>query len=117
MSTDLEPDDRMMVARAKQLLDRSEADLDPAIVLRLQRARTGAREARPRSRWRPVWTAGFAMAALAAIAVLLWTKQPAPEPHRASSLEDWDLALSAENVELADDLEFYHWLADVDTTG
>jgi hypothetical protein len=47
----------------------------------------------------------------------LWTKQPLSEHHPTPLIEDIDLVLSAENVELADDLEFFHWLADADTTG
>ncbi len=57
------------------------------------------------------------MIAVAVLTVMFWTKQPLPEHHISPLVEDIDLVLSAENVELADDLEFYHWLADVDTTG
>ena len=117
MSTDLQPSDEQVTARAKQLLDKSVADLDPATVRRLQRARVAALEAKPaRASWM-VWAGGLAMVAVAALTVTLWPTQPLPEHHVSPLVEDIDLVLSAENVELADDLEFYHWLADVDTTG
>jgi hypothetical protein len=117
MSTDFQPSDEQVTARAKQLLDKSVADLDPATVHRLQRARLAALEAKPaRGRWM-VWAGGLAVIAVAALTVTFWTKQPLPEHHISPLVEDIDLVLSAENVELADDLEFYHWLADVDTTG
>jgi len=117
MSTEFRPDDERMIARAKQLLDQSVADLDPETALRLQRARIAALEARPAHRRWLVWTSGVATAAVAALAVTLWTRQPLPENHHAPIFEDMDLVISAENVELAEDLEFYHWLADADTAG
>jgi len=118
MGSELYPDDQLMVERAKQLLDRSLSDLHPDVARRLQRARIDILATEPRPRWRPAWVVGTAMAALAMWVVLLWMKQPASDPpHQAASFEDMDLVLSAENVDLADDLEFYHWLADVDRTG
>jgi hypothetical protein len=117
MSTDFQPSDEHVTARAKELLDKSVADLDPAMVHRLQRARLAALEAEPvRGSWM-IWAGGLAMVAVGALTVTLWTKQPLPEHHVSPLVEDVDLVLSAENVELADDLEFYHWLADADTTG
>jgi hypothetical protein len=32
-------------------------------------------------------------------------------------LEDFELVTSVEDVELAEDLDFYHWLADDDAAG
>ena len=117
MSTDFQPSDEQVTAHAKQLLDQSMAELDPATVHRLQRARLAALEAKPaRGSWM-VWAGGLAMIAVAALTVTLRTTQPLPEHHVSPLVEDIDLVLSAENVELADDLEFFHWLADVDTTG
>ncbi len=108
--------DRLIV-RTKQLLDQSVGDLDSATTHRLQRARLAALEAKPARGWRMVWASGFAMASVAALAIIMWTKQPLPENHHAPLLEDMDLVISIENVELAEDLEFYHWLADADTMG
>ena len=67
--------------------------------------------------WRLLWAGGLATVSVAALALVLWVKQPALENHHAPVLEDMDLVLSAENVELAEDLEFYHWLAGDDVTG
>lgn len=119
MSPELQPDDEQVKARAKRLLDMTAADLDPATVHRLQRARLTALAAKPAGQLWRLFAGGVAMALVAAFTLTLWTKQPQPLPehHAAQVVEDMDLVLSAENVELADDLEFYHWLADVDTTG
>jgi len=57
------------------------------------------------------------MASVVALAALLWMRQPVREHHLVHVIEEMDLILSTENVELAEDLEFYHWLADADTTG
>ena len=117
MSAEFQPDDEPVTTRAKRLLDRSMADLDPATVHRLQRARLTAINAKPARHSWMVLAGGLAMAVMVAFMVTLWVNQPLPEHHAAPIVEDIDLVLSAENVELADDLEFYHWLADVDTTG
>ena len=116
MSTEQQPGDDQMIARAKRLLDQSVADLDPSTTRRLQRARVAALEAKPIRRWWMVWASGLAMAGVGVLAVTLSMKPSLPENHRAPLFEDIDLVLSAENVELAEDLEFYHWLADADTT-
>lgn len=117
MSIDLQPGDEQMIARAKRLLDETVAELDPSTASRLQRVRAEALGTRPAPRWRLVWASGLAVVGIAALAVLLWTKQPVQENQHSPLFEDIDLVLSAENVELAEDLEFYHWLADADTTG
>jgi Protein of unknown function (DUF3619) len=117
MSTELQPGDDRMIARAKRLLDQSVADLDPSTARRLQRARVAALEGKQSLRRWKIWASGVAMAGVGALAVMLWMKQSLPENHHAPLFEDIDLVLSAENVELAENLEFYHWLADVDTTG
>lgn len=117
MNTDYNKDDERFVAGAKQLLDRSVEDLDVAVTRRLQRARIQALDARPvRSRWR-VWIGGLAMAAIGALLLSMWLVQPAHERPHTLALDDMELITSAENVDLAEDLEFYHWLADADTTG
>lgn len=117
MNEGLNQEDERLVGRAKTLLDRSAADLDVSTTRRLQRARLAALDAKPVGiRW-TLWAGGLAMASVAALAVLLWTKQPAVERHPVQAFEELELILSPENVELAEDLEFYHWLADVDTTG
>lgn len=110
-------DEATLIARTKQVLDDSVVGLDQVTVLRLQRARMAALSARPVLKRRWIGVGGLAMASVAALVILLWTKQPAPERQHIPPLEDMELMMSAENVELAQDLEFYDWLADVDQTG
>jgi hypothetical protein len=110
-------DDRELRARAKRLLDQSVEDLDRTVTLRLQRARVAALSTGVVPRWRWVWGGGLAVTAVMALAILFWTKQPAKKNHHGPFLEDMELVMSAENVELAEDLEFYHWLVDADQTG
>ena len=117
MSTEFQQEDERFIARAKQVLEQSVGGIDHPTVLRLQRARLVAREAGLARGWWILWAGGLATASVAALTLVLWTKQPALENHHAPVLEDMDLVLSAENVELAEDLEFYHWLADDDVTG
>ncbi len=117
MSEELNHDNERFVDQAKQALNRAVDDLDSAMTMRLQRARRTALEGSPaRLRW-TVWAGGLAISSLAALAVFLWTKQPVFEHHPVQVLEETELLLSTENVELAEDLEFYHWLADADTMG
>ena len=117
MNREFQPDEERFIARAKQVLDHTMDGVDHQTRLRLQHARVAACEARPARSWRLLWAGGLATVSVAALALVLWVKQPALENHHAPVLEDMDLVLSAENVELAEDLEFYHWLADDDVTG
>lgn len=117
MSREFQSDEERFIARAKQVLDHTVDGVDYQTRLRLQHARVAACEGRPARSWRLLWAGGLATVSVAAIALILWVKQPALENHHAPVLEDMDLVLSAENVELAEDLEFYHWLADDDVTG
>jgi len=117
MNSELNKDDERFVARAKQLLDQSLGELDATITRGLQRARVQALDARPvRNRW-AVWISGVAMAAVGALSLSMWLMQPVHERPHAPALDDFELVTSAENVDLAEHLEFYHWLADADTTG
>lgn len=117
MNQELNHDDERFVSQAKQVLNRAVDDLDSSTTLRLQRARGTALEgSSARLRW-AAWASGLAMASVAALAVVLWMKEPVREHHPVHVIEEMDLILSPENVELAEDLEFYHWLADADTTG
>ncbi len=117
MSQDLPRSDHEFVGHAKAVLDRAVGEVDRATALRLQQGRLAALDARTRrSSWR-LWASGVAVASLAALAVLLWTQPGAPPQHAAVTLDDFELVTSVENVELAEDLEFFHWLADDDQAG
>jgi hypothetical protein len=117
MNTELNKDDERFVAGAKQLLDNSVKELDATIRRRLQYARLQALDARPVRSWWTVWAGGLAVAAVGALSLSLWLTQPVHERPHSPALDDFELITSAENVDLAEDLEFYHWLADADTTG
>ena len=117
MSHDLQQDDREFVRRAKTVWDRAVDEVDPAVALRLQRGRLAVLASRPhRISWH-AWVSGLAVASVAAVALLLWMQQPASLQHAAVPLDDFELVTSVENVELAEDLEFFHWLADDDQAG
>lgn len=117
MNTELNKDDERFVAGAKRLLDHSVEALDATITRRLQRARVQALDARPaRNRW-AIWASGLAMAAVGALWFSMWLMQSVHERPHTPALDDIELITSAENVDLAEDIEFYHWLADADTTG
>ena len=117
MSEGFRQDEQAFIARAKQVLDHALGEVDHATALRLQRARLSALKGHSEPKRWPVWASGLTVASVAALALMLWIKQPVPEHHAAVSLEDFELVTSVENVELAEDLDFYHWLADDDTTG
>lgn len=117
MNQDLQQDDREFVGRAKRVLDRSVGEMDPSATLSLQRGRLAALEGRSRRPFWIAWASGLAVASVAALALYLWVPQPTPQQHVAVPLDDFELVTSVENVELAEDLEFFHWLADDDTTG
>lgn len=115
--TDLDPQDQRFVQQAKRSLDQSVSELDHATALRVQRARLQALDAAPRRKPWQVWAGGLAVASMAALTMVLWFKQPVDENHRHGPLlDDLELVTSVENVELAEDLEFYDWLADATTT-
>jgi hypothetical protein len=118
MRRDVHHSDHEFVGQAKVVLDRAVGEVDHATALRLQQGRLAALDAcAHRSSWR-VWASGVAVASFAALAVLLWMQPAAPPLHHAAvSLDDFELVTSVENVELAEDLEFFHWLADDDQAG
>lgn len=117
MNPELNRDDDRFVAHAKRLLDHSVEELDTTTTRRLQHARLQALNARPVRRWWAVWAGGLALAAVGALSLSMWVTQPIRERPHAPALDDLELITSAENIDLAEDLEFYHWLADADTTG
>lgn len=117
MSHDLHQDDREFVSRTKAVLDRAVGEVAQSDVLRLQRARLAALGVCSyRTPW-VAWISGLAVASVAVLAVFLWMLQPASQQHAVVPLDDFELVTSAENVELAEDLEFFHWLVDDDQAG
>lgn len=117
MSEEFNRDDREFIAQAKQVLDRSVRQMDPALAFRLQRARLSALERRVSPRRWLIWVGGAAVASVAAVMLVLGVQQPVTQEQAAVPLDDFELVTSVEDVELAEDLDFYHWLADDDSTG
>jgi hypothetical protein len=115
MNGELMPEDREFIARAKAMLDRSVNEIDHSAELRLQRARLSALDS-PRRRTWLLWASATTVSVVA-LAILIWLRQPAPAPTASVPLEDFELVTSVEDVELAEDLDFYHWLADDDAAG
>jgi hypothetical protein len=107
-----EQENRLLRA-VRDELDRGAASLDDLALARLRAARRRALDARPRRTW--LVAGGIAAGALAAglAAILMLTPTPAPP---VPGLEQMDL-LSAADLDLYKDLEFYHWLADDNDAG
>jgi hypothetical protein len=96
---------------SRAILEESLSDLDHDTLVRLQQARARAVQASPRPLFWLTPASGFAAASLAVLAVVLWWLQPI-RPLPGHGVEDLDIIISVENIELFDDLEFYHWLAE-----
>ncbi len=100
--------DRELLERVRVELDRGARELDEFTVARLRAARKQALASGPRDRW---WLAiaGIATAAVTAglVAILLVT--PAAPP--ANGLDQLELLADTE-FDVANDLEFYRWLAE-----
>lgn len=115
-----EPKEQAFLSTSKAILDESARDLSPDVVARLRQARVRALEARPRTFFWLLPASGFAAASVAILAVALWFFQPAkPVPMHGplQGVEDLEILTAADNLELYDDLEFYHWLAETDRAG
>ena len=99
--------------RTQEVLEESTARLDGRTQSRLTQARHAALaqlENPARNWWRSYVPAGAA-AAVAVLAVVIWS---GPTPPVASPVEDMEILADAEApdfVEDAEDLEFYEWAA------
>jgi hypothetical protein len=102
-------------------LDADIEALDPALEIRLARARRDAVERGLAGRWRlPVFgrfaLAGAGALMVALIALSLWTRN---KPHRlmVHNPDEFEIITAQEQMELYEDLEFYRWLAQQKKTG
>jgi len=108
MSPDAE--EKTFIGASKAVLEESAQDLAPAVVAGLRQARYRALEAKSHPfRWL-VPASGFAAVSVAIIAATLWLVQPS-RSGSVQGVEDIEILASVENLDLFDDLEFYHWLA------
>ena len=110
-------DDQQLVDELGRQLRDSEASVDVLTAARLQAARRRARDTGDRcvTRDRFGWTlGGFATAAVAVLAVVLWTGNETPAPELFGA----DMEMLAEgDLQLIEELEFYDWLPEEDTAG
>jgi anti-sigma-K factor RskA len=105
--------------RTQEVLAESTARLDGRTRSRLTRARHAALDqlARPEGRWWRSYVPAGAAAAVAVLAVVLWSGRGENLPlvaQSASPVEDIDLLVDAEAPDFLDggeDLEFYEWAA------
>jgi|GEM_PF-367896 len=123
--------DQVVADRLKALLEADAGRLDAVTAARLQAARRRAVAAIDRPRRQTGWLArashasgsrsyllpagGLVTAALAVLVLVMWYGhgvQPVPDV----PVDDWEILADGE-LELLEDLDFYDWLADADTTG
>jgi hypothetical protein len=106
--------------RTKEVLDASTARLDGRTLSRLTRARHAALEQlqQPTRHWWRSYVPAGAAAAVALLAVVMWSGRPGIEaplgPPAASAVEDLELLSDADAPDFADggdDPEFYEWAA------
>jgi hypothetical protein len=99
--------------RAKALLDDSADNLDAATLSRLNRARQAAIATRRKGPSRWAWSAALAGAAAAVFALAIGLHQRADAPSvTPASLQagDVDVLTSDDDLDLAENLDFYAWL-------
>ena len=110
-----EKEDRFL-EKAGQSLRASEENLDAAVLSRLRAARAKAVEAaseRERGFFRiPGWAraGAFATAAAAVLVFAVWVDPPKQELP-VKSVDEFEMALYADNMDLYEDMDFYEWLA------
>lgn len=118
MAMKREDTDRQLSERLREQLRAGEGSIDELTAARLQAARRQALAAvgRHTDRFRYAWTAGgFATAAVAVLAIVLWSgggDMTVP----GMSADDWEL-LAEGDLQLIEDLEFYDWLPEEETAG
>ena len=106
--------------RTQEVLEESAARLDGRTLSRLTQARHAAldRLQQPARHWWRSYVPAGAAAAVAVLAVVMWSGNPAVEtsltPQGTSPVEDIELLADADAPDFVDDgedLEFYEWAA------
>ncbi len=105
-------EDEAFIDAVKQHLDRHADDLDELTSARLQAIRRRALDEnkRPALGWLPL--GGLATAAVALLAVAIWTFAP---PVTDGLPGDPELLAQAEDLELIEELDFYVWLEEIES--
>ena len=99
--------------KARALFEDSVERLDAGTRSKLTQARNRAldevKQGAARRRW--IWApaGGFAVAAVVAVGVVLWSGHTSQQPGEAA-LEDLEIVADSDNLELLEDVEFYAWL-------
>jgi len=108
------PDDDRWLERAKALLDDSAGNLDAATLSRLNRARQAALATRRKGPSRWAWSAALAGAAAAVFAIAIGLHHqggvPLGNPPPTLQAGDIDVMTSEDDLDLAENLDFYAWL-------
>lgn len=106
--------------RSREVLEESSARLDGHTRSRLTQARHAALEElrRPERHWWRGYVPAGAAAAVAVLAVVVWSgrmpESPPESAQTAGAIEDLDLLVDAEGPDFSEesaDLEFYEWAA------
>ena len=101
--------------RARALFEDSVERLDARTRSKLTQARNRAldevKKGAARRRWILAPAGGFALAAVIAVGVVMWSGHPSQQPGPAA-LEDLEIVADSEDLDLLQeqDVEFYAWL-------
>ena len=109
--TDVSAEDAF-AKKAKQQFDESVERLDGEAQSRLNRARHAALAelGAGRSIW-VQWAPTAGVAAVAVLAVVLWTGNPVTEDMTTPAVAtDMEILLTGDSLEMLEDLEFYSWI-------
>lgn len=111
-------DDQQLTEHLGQQLRDSETQIGEMTAARLQAARRQALEQAGKTPGRERTTGwalgGFATAAVAVLAIVLWQGGDSHAPELTG--DDWDL-LAERDLQLIEDLDFYDWLPEEETAG
>ncbi len=112
----MNPGDEKRVELARRLLDESIEHLDAATLSRLNQARQLALEAASRERHAGVrwWTLPVGTVAAAFLVAVIWWPRSALDGAPELPLEDMEILVSADSLEMLEELEFFMWLEEAD---
>jgi len=116
MNEKLSEKEARFLDKARQSLLAAEDRLDAGTLMRLRDARARAVEAadaRGRGIFRiPNWmrAGAFATAVAAVMVFMIWVDTP-KQDLPVKSLDEFEIVLSADNLDIYEDMDFYEWLA------
>ncbi len=106
--------DDSLVTRANELFNDSVQNIDGETRSRLNRRRQQALEAaatKPLLGTWNVWAPAGAAAAIAMLALVMWSGQELPTNSVApTAASDFEMLLEQDSLEMLEDLEFYSWM-------